>query len=126
MSTQEIPREQWHKFFDSFSRQHEGWLVTLEVLQPDLGAQKEVDDLPFEGISHASTDELDTIAIILGRTPNERVTHTIAEAEHVWLETTAQGADAALEIESRDDSKALLRFRSAIPPELVDGVILER
>ncbi|HEY8226033.1 MAG TPA: DUF5335 family protein [Pyrinomonadaceae bacterium] len=123
MSTQEIPREEWNSFFDSFSRQHEGWLATLEVLHPDIGAQQEARALPLEGISHASRSN--TIAISLGRTAADHVTHTIADAEHVRLETTDEGANAALEIEAKDDSKALLRFRSAVPPEFVDGVVLE-
>ena len=49
MSTQEIPRNQWNTFFDSFSRQHEGWLATLELLNTDLGAQEEANELSFEG-----------------------------------------------------------------------------
>ena len=31
MKTKEIPKEEWPKFFDAFSRQHEGWLVTIEI-----------------------------------------------------------------------------------------------
>jgi hypothetical protein len=51
MPTQEIPREQWTNFFNSFNRQHEGWLATLEVFATDAAAQEEARDLPFEGIS---------------------------------------------------------------------------
>jgi hypothetical protein len=32
MKTKEIPRNEWREFFDIFSRQHEGWLVTPEIL----------------------------------------------------------------------------------------------
>ena len=28
----EIPRDQWTRFFDDFSKQHEGWIVNWEVL----------------------------------------------------------------------------------------------
>jgi hypothetical protein len=38
---------------------------------------------------------------------------------------TSEGANAALEIESADETKTLLRFRSALLPEFVDGVVLE-
>ncbi|CAN5438101.1 hypothetical protein BH20ACI3_BH20ACI3_19140 [soil metagenome] len=41
MPTQEIPRDEWKTFLDTFSRQHEGWLATLEVLGTDIGAQQE-------------------------------------------------------------------------------------
>ena len=126
MPTQEIQREEWHKFFDAFSRQHEGWLATLEIFAPDVGAQEEAHELPLEGISIASGgSETDAIAINLGKTPEDHVTHTITKPEHVWLEQTSGGANAALEIESENQTKSLLRFRSALPPEMVDGVVLE-
>jgi len=126
MATREIPRENWNSFFDTFSRQHEGWLATLEVLGRDFGAQEEAHELPLEGVSISSgTNEAETIAISIGKTPESHISHTVLKPTHVWIEQTQDGADAALEIESEDDSKTLLRFRSSVPPELVDGVVLE-
>lgn len=126
MPTQEIPRDEWNTFFDVFSRQHEGWLATLEVFGPDIGAQEEAHELPLEGISIASGNNgTHAIAIDLGKTP-DHITHTITEPEHVWLEQTSGGANAALEIESKDETKTLLRFRSTLLPEMVDGVVGDR
>lgn len=42
------------------------------------------------------------------------------------LEQTSEGAAAALEIESADEVKTLLRFRSPMPAEMVDGVVAEQ
>jgi hypothetical protein len=124
MPTQEIPREEWQGFFEVFSRQHEGWLATLELLGSDIGAQEEAHELPLEGLSlDSGGNESEAIVISLGRTRRDHVTHTIKQPEHVWLEQTAEGANAALEIESSDESKALLRFRSPLLPEFVDGVV---
>jgi len=126
MPTQEIPREQWNNFFDIFSRQHEDWLATLEVFAPDVGAQEAAHELPLEGVSIASEDdEAGAIAISLGKTPADHLTHTITRPEHVWLVQTPTGANAALEIESQNDTKTLLRFRSALPPEMVDGIVMD-
>jgi hypothetical protein len=126
MPTQEIPRAEWNNFFDSFSRQHEGWLATLEIFAPDIGAQEEAHELPLEGISIASEDgSAETIAINLGKSPDNHITHLISAPEHVWLEQTSGGANAALEIESENQTKTLLRFRSALPAEMVDGVVLD-
>ncbi|OLE50804.1 MAG: hypothetical protein AUG51_26320 [Acidobacteria bacterium 13_1_20CM_3_53_8] len=47
----EIPREEWAEFLDIFSRQHEGWLVTVEVLSEEIGAQVEAEGKPLEGIT---------------------------------------------------------------------------
>jgi hypothetical protein len=126
MPTEEIPREEWTNFFEGFSRQHEGWLATLEIFAPDVGAQRQARDLPLEGVSiSSSADSPNSIAINLGNDPENHVTHTIAQPEHVWIETTSQGANLALEIESENQTKTLLRFRSALPPEMVDGVVLD-
>lgn len=127
MPTQEIPRDEWTTFLETFSRQHEGWLSTLEIMGADIGAQHEVSDLPLEGISLASADETtETIAISLGKTPEDHVTHIVIQPRRIWLEQTAEGANAALEIESGDDVKTLLRFRSALPADMVDGVVMDK
>lgn len=127
MPTQEIKRDEWTAFLDTFSRQHEGWLATLEVLGPDIGAQQEAGDLPLEGITATSEDDaVQSIAISLGKTPEDHITHTIIGPTRIWLEQTSLGANAALEIESADEVKTLLRFRSALPADMVDGVVLEK
>jgi hypothetical protein len=115
MPTQEIPRNEWKTFLDSFSQQHEGWLSTLEILGADIGAQQEAGDLPLEGITAAVKDDVpETITITLGETSEDHVTHTVTAPTRVWLEQTLEGENAALEIESADDVKTLLRFRSAV------------
>lgn len=126
MKTREIPKEEWGIFFESFSRQHEGWLVTLEILDTEIGAQLEERGLAFEGI----VDELDEtqghkLMIMAGPTPDDHVTHSISEPVQVSLEQTDDGADAALAIKSLDGTTALLRFRSLMLPEMVDGLVTE-
>lgn len=124
MPTQEIPRADWKTFLNVFSRQHEGWLSTLELLGSDIGAQREARDLPLEGIS-VTDDDAQEIAISLGNITTDHVTHTVLQPTRIWVEQTSEGANASLEIESSENVKALLRFRSPMPAEMVDGVILE-
>jgi hypothetical protein len=124
--TRKIPRDEWKTFFDTFSRQHEGWLATLEILGKDIGAQKEGDELPLAGVSLASGgNEPDTISITLGSGPDNHVSHTIVGPTRVWLQQTTAGANAALEIEAAEGTQTLLRFRSPLPSEMVDGVVLD-
>jgi hypothetical protein len=126
METQEIPRDEWKSFFDVFSRQHEGWLATLEILGQEVDAQQEPRESPFKDITLTSVvGQSEAIAINLGKTPEDHVKHTVLEPTHVWLAQTAEGANAGLEIESADETKTLLRFRSPMPSEFVDGVVLE-
>ena len=39
MRTREVTRNEWTSFFDVFSKQHEGWIASLEVLGDQVGAQ---------------------------------------------------------------------------------------
>jgi hypothetical protein len=122
----EIPREEWGEFLDSFSRQHEGWLVTVEVLGDEIGAQVEAEGKPLEGITAELKDGgVDSIIITMGLTPAEHVTHNITAPTHIRLEQAETGANMALQIESSEGVTTLVRLRSAMLPEMVDGVVLE-
>lgn len=68
----------------------------------------------------------ETIEISLGKTAEDHVTHIVNKPTRIWPEQTFEGANAALEIESTDEVKTLLRFRSALPADIVDGVVLEK
>lgn len=123
MKTREIPKEEWGRFFDNFSRRHEGWLMTLEIFGAEIGAQVEEQELALNGI----VDEWDeikgnAIMIMMGTKPDDHLTHTIGNATQVSLEQTDGGADVALAIKTADGTTALLRFRSPMPPEIGDGL----
>jgi hypothetical protein len=123
MSTQEIARDEWATFFDSFSHRHQGWLVTVEVFSSEIGAQVEARELPLQGITaELKRDGEDMISIIVGDTPQQHVTNTIAGPTRVILKRTDEGADEAIEIESAART-TLVRFRSAVPTEMVDGIL---
>lgn len=123
MLTEEIPRKEWASFFNGFSRRHKGWLVTVEVLGPDIGDQVEARELPLEGITAELNDSGQVeIEIFVGRRPDSHVSHKITAPEHVYLKQTREGADEALEIASKAVA-TLIRFRSAVLPEMVDAVV---
>ena len=121
MRTREIVQSEWKAFFDSFSRQHEGWLVRLDVLGAEIGAQHEVVESPLIGVTSDVPTER-TIHVLVGRGP-EHITHAIHDVVHVRLEQSDEGADAALQIESADGTTTLLQFRSAVLPETVDDIV---
>jgi hypothetical protein len=124
MKTKEIKKTDWPKFFDSFSRQHEGWLATLEIFATDIGAQVEERELAFEGIVDEWDEALgNQIIIMMGAKPDDHITHTIGRPTNVSLEQTEEGADVALAITSEAGAVALLRFRSPMLPEMVDDLV---
>ena len=122
MLTVTIPRADWRVKLDEFSSVLEGWRVSLDVLTPELGAQPEISDLPLRGVSAEVGARDSTITIAAGWKDSEQITHTIHAPIRVRLEQNEAGADVALEIESSDHAKAIVRVMSPALPETVDGV----
>jgi Family of unknown function (DUF5335) len=112
MPTIEIPRNEWSKRFDELSRKHEGWLVSLDIDMAEApGAQREFRLLPLVGIT-AEPAGGGTITISVAEPAGDQVTHTIHSPTRVSIEKTQTGANAALQVESADGTKAVLHFRS--------------
>ncbi|HZF39158.1 MAG TPA: DUF5335 family protein [Blastocatellia bacterium] len=116
MHTRDIPREQWIRFFDDFSKNHEGWIVTLEVIGSDIGDQEEASGLPLVGISADLKARENRIEIIVGGRPDADVTRFIEKPKRVWVKESRIPGDEAMEVESEDGIKTLLNFHH-IPPE---------
>lgn len=126
MKRREIQRTEWSEFFDSFSRQHEGWLATLQIFNLEIGAQVQEQELSFAGIVAAWDNRGGIeIAIMLGRSADDHVTHTIRDPIEVRVEQIDERADAVLAIKSEDGTITLLRFRFPILPEMVDGLFTD-
>ena len=123
MKTKEIPKDEWPNFFDAFSRQHEGWLVTIEMFGTEFGAQVQEHELAFEGIVD-EWDEIrgDQIVIMVGEKPDDHISHSIRNPTQVRVEQK-EGVNAVLAIKSADGVVALMRFRSPMLPEIVDGLV---
>jgi hypothetical protein len=115
MQTREIPREQWVRFFDDFSKNHEGWVVTLEVIGLDLGDQEEVNGLPLVGVSADVKARENKIEIIAGGELDADVTRFIDTPKRVWIKEARIPGDEALEVESEDGLKTLLNFHHVSP-----------
>ena len=126
MRAVEIPRVEWVQRLNEFNAIHEGWLVSLDVLGPDVRAQHEIENLPLLGVCAGRSDHDRTIEVSVGRSGGEHLTHMIEAATRISIERTDDGADAALQVESADGTKTILRFRAAALPETVDGIVAPR
>jgi uncharacterized protein DUF5335 len=111
--TREIPQSEWKDFFSCFSDQHDDEPVAVEVMGSDIGSQIEGRDLHLRGISPARTVNERDLALMLGGRDGMRVTHMISTPVHVWLQQTEDKTDEALEIESADGTKTLVRLGTA-------------
>jgi hypothetical protein len=122
MNTVIIPRADWRAALDELSTSHDGWHVSLEVLGPEFGVQPEIDDLPLRGVTAEVGEAESTITIAAGSGDTDQVTHVIHQPSRVQLEQNDAGADVALEIESSDREKAILRFLSPAQPQAVNPI----
>ncbi len=105
MSARQIPADSWKSFFEAFTRQHHGWLVSIG-------------DAPPEPLEEARADG-GSVDIRAGSRH-----YRISPATMVTV-TTAQSDDTAIdrvEIEG-EKQRVTIRFRAVINPELVDGVM---
>ena len=109
-ATVEIPRETWSNFFSRFSRDHETQLVALEVMGSDIGAYVEGRSLLLSGISPAD-EAAKQLALAFDSVTGEHLTHMVDQPTHVWLQRAPDNTEEALEIESADGTKTLVRFR---------------
>ena len=108
--TNEVLREQWNAYVNEFSRRNQGRATRLEVFG-ELGAQEE-QHMQFNGISlDATGHDAPQLAIMLGNGARH-LTHTVPRVACLTPKQAADGSDEALEIESADSEKTLLRFES--------------
>src|SRR5438067_7524828 len=122
MPTREIPRHEWPSFFNCFSKEHQDWPTTIELISGDVGDQLEAEGEPLVGISlDPKGSAQGAIEVMVGARPDDNLTHTIASPTHVWIRDGSSAVDEALEIEAADGSKTLLRFAAGNAPQLPGG-----
>jgi hypothetical protein len=118
---QEIPRGEWLSFLDSFSRQHQGWLVRLEVPQGEGKSVVEAENLKLEGVTPEHSEGHDRIVIALGQAADDHLTHFVSDPIRLLFLETNDGGHMGLEIEAADGSQTVVRFRRPAKPNL-EGV----
>lgn len=119
--TIEIPRESWGNFFGQFSQEHETQLVAVEVFGRDIGAQVEGRSLLLGGISPGDP-EAGSLALMFDSVDGEHLTHIVNKPIHVWVRRAPDNTDEALEIESSDGTKTLVRFPAYEPGSRSEGL----
>ena len=92
------PKE-WPSRLADLSRRNAGRQVTLEVDDPDFGAQAQATNFPFLGMDYDRTD--DRLAIMLGDQGGgaSHITHSIASPVVVEILEGRDGRTAAVRIE---------------------------
>lgn len=110
MQSQEIPSNEWIRFFNDQSRRHQGEHVKVELLGRDIGDQADAQDQSLLGITVDPPTDSCRIEVMAGEPGGANVAHEIIHPIHVRLAKADDGHDVAIEIESDAGPKTLLRF----------------
>ena len=116
MPINEVPRVEWTQALNRFTAAHEGWLVSLEIFGPYLGAQPEINHMPLLGVSADRVNHDGVIAISVARSASDHFTHMVHDVSRIFIEQTDDGATAALLIESTDATRTVLQLRAVGSP----------
>lgn len=117
----DIPHGEWRSFLDNFSRQHEGWLVTVEIAGAEISGL-EAENLKLDGITSEHSEGHDRISIALGKSADDHLTHFIVDPVRLMFLEAASGGHVGLAIEAADGSRTMVRFRGPAKPETLDHV----
>lgn len=139
MGQREIPRTEWQSFCEKFSKEHEGWLVTLTDVHStngkSNGKKAGTKELGSARAKHASGAQLPPppearvvatdlalrqiiaeregrnigLKIVAGDGPR-RVTHMVLDPSQIRVEKTRYGADRGLRICDAENQATIVRF----------------
>ena len=116
----EIAREEWQEFFESFSGQHEGWLVDVDRFDEFL--DETVETRHLDGALRGVQSDDGAVALAVDdRSTGHLETESIHDPQRIVLEQSEDEVDTALEIDG-SQSCIILRFHNPMPAEMVDGI----
>ncbi|MGD9765882.1 MAG: DUF5335 family protein [Candidatus Binatia bacterium] len=118
MADREIPRDRWINDLDAFSKQHEGWVVTLEVLGSDLGDQEQATRLPLVGLSADVKAGENRVAVSVGGRPETHLTHFIQAPKRIWVRQSDDPRHDAIEVEDTEGKTTVVHFNHVDPDEV--------
>jgi hypothetical protein len=115
-----VPQREWRSFLDSFNRQHDGWLCTLDAVSADQSRRRIASDVSLHGVVLDQMAGKPRISILAG---SEGAGHGVDAPAEIIAVVTSDGVTGGLHIKSQNGTASHLSFRSPVAPELVDGVL---
>jgi hypothetical protein len=131
MVREEILREDWSVFFNTFTNQHRGAMVTLEEIDDNTGGARMLTwDLALENvITNLDSTSLESVAIIVSENTKRQITYIIPAPSQITLEQTETGKGDVLYLKSSNGVTTLLRFNmepGRLPREAIETLVTSR
>ncbi len=119
---EEIDRERWEEFCSEFSRQHQGWLVKVGVIETDAKTESmTLANSELWGVTAERKNGTYELAVITGD-PSNHTTHLVHHPLRILFERTPDGAHKGLRVDSEEGQITLIVFRVPAFPETLDGI----
>lgn len=130
MTDIEIPREQWPDCYQTFSLEHHGWLVNIQVVDTkQLGSDRLsaitngrvlAIEQPLQQVSETSKNNTVDLTVTVGSELDK--TSFLIEGVARLFRERMDSAHKGLRIDSDDGTTTLVEFRVAAKPEALDGL----
>lgn len=110
-TTQVLDAERWADYLQSLGPELDGLLVTIEIIEEQIGDQVEAERLPLQTIGYDPRDNVVEIAVG-GRGVRYPVVlrHFVSNPQEIAVERTGGGAPSAILITDGDGQRTLVRL----------------
>ena len=118
-TTRELERATWPKYLDSIASSIEGLLVTVELMDEQLGDQTDIERLPAQAISYDPRDDVLEVAVG-GRGTRYPVVlrHFISKPTAISVEESPEGTPNAILVTDPSGVRTLIRL---FQPEMLEA-----
>ncbi|MFG3479508.1 DUF5335 family protein [Streptomyces sp. NPDC047980] len=108
--TSTLERSQWQAALDGVTADHDGKLVSVELLDVSVGHQYEAERMPFANLSYDPKDDV-VIVAVGGKSPRYPVVlrHMVAHPKEIDI-ATEDIPETAVRVVAPDDTATLITF----------------
>jgi hypothetical protein len=119
-SPPEISSREWGTFFERFTRDHKGWLVSVEGPTDNEGALAGGKELPLEAVAMSLDGRSPALSLTVNQpdVPHGHLMHAIEDVQWIGLQESQNGS-AILHVRSANGAVTVVRFRPVAVPERV-------
>ena len=108
-TTRDIPAEGWEAWCDTFTKGNRGRLLSIELVDDEIGDERLAEGLPLVAIDYDPIDKGDDFVVSYGEEVAP-TSHVIRAPARLWQAQDADGLVVALEIEDESGRRTILSF----------------
>jgi hypothetical protein len=112
-----VPAVEWCGFLERFSRRHRGWMATIHGFAREVPLTR----IPSQPIHSVALERCDSDYLIRVTLANG-LSLCAQRPRAIRIQTTSEGAETALEVETAAGAFMRLAFRATALPDQLDGV----